>query len=66
MAYSEARTVISLRLSDAEISVLDNLVHAEPQPANWWDPKPTRSSVIRAAIADRNTALEQRNTRDPV
>jgi hypothetical protein len=62
----DARKVVAVRLNEAELAQLDALVAAEPQPKNWWDPQPSRSSVIRAAIAARHTALQGRNTkRDP-
>lgn len=63
MSYGEARKVITVRLSDKELEQLDALVEAEgTKKRDWWDPAPSRSSVIRAAIADRHTGLEARNT----
>jgi hypothetical protein len=63
---SGVRKVVSLRLSETELAQVDALVEDARQrdKRNWWEPDPTRASVIREAIADRHTVLEQRNTRD--
>jgi hypothetical protein len=60
------RKVIAVRFDEEELAQLDELVEAESPPANWWESGASRSSVIRAAIAERYTRLQARNTkRDP-
>jgi hypothetical protein len=58
MYGQEPTRVHSVRLADADVAMLDDLVAAAPPRQSWMDPKVTRSSVIRAAIADRHAALK--------
>lgn len=59
----EPRRVLAVRFNDRELAYVDALVEAAQGDRNW--PKVTRSDVIRDAIAERHTLLEQRNTETP-
>lgn len=58
------RKVVAVRLSADELAVLDAMVRDEKaKVANWWESQPSRSSVIREAIVQRNTADPKRITK---